>query len=94
MHILDILQKPLITEKNARLQESNQYAFKVSSEATKPQIKAAVEMAYKVKVTGVNVLIVKGKEKRMGRALYNTPDWKKALVTLKAGDKIQFFEGV
>ena len=94
MHILDILRKPLITEKNARLQEAGQYAFEVSSEATKPQIKAAVETAYKVTVTGVNVMIVKGKEKRMGRGLYHTPDWKKALVTLKAGDKIQFFEGV
>ena len=94
MHILDILRKPLITEKNARLQEANQYAFEVSSDATKPQIKAAVEMAYKVTVTGVNVMIVKGKEKRMGRSLYRKPDWKKALVTLKAGDKIQLFEGV
>jgi large subunit ribosomal protein L23 len=94
MHILDILRKPLITEKNARLQEANQYAFEVSSDATKPQIKAAVETAYKVTVTGVNVMIVKGKEKRMGRSLYRKPDWKKALVTLKAGDKIQLFEGV
>ncbi|PPD58258.1 50S ribosomal protein L23 [Dehalogenimonas etheniformans] len=94
MHILDVLKKPLITEKNARLQEANQYAFEVSSEATKPQIKAAVESAYKVTVTGVNVLTVKGKEKRMGRGLYRAPNWKKALVTLKAGDKIQFFEGV
>jgi len=94
MHILDILHKPLITEKNARLQEASQYAFEVSTEATKPQIKAAVELAYKVKVTSVNVMVVKGKERRMGRGLYHTPDWKKAVVTLKAGDKIQFFEGV
>jgi len=94
MHILDILHKPLITEKNARLQEANQYAFEVASSATKPQIKAAVESAYKVKVTGVNIMVVKGKERRMGRGLYRTPDWKKALVTLQAGDKIQFFEGV
>ncbi|APV43557.1 large subunit ribosomal protein L23 [Dehalogenimonas formicexedens] len=94
MHILDVLKKPLITEKNARLQEANQYAFEVADEATKPQIKAAVETAYKVTVTGVNVIVVKGKEKRMGRGMYRSPDWKKALVTLKAGDKIQFFEGV
>ena len=94
MHILDILHKPLITEKNARLQEASQYAFEVSTEATKPQIKAAVELAYKVKVTSVNVMVVKGKERRMGRGLYHTPDWKKAVVTLKAGYKIQFFEGV
>ena len=94
MHILDILHKPLITEKNARLQEANQYAFEVSTVATKPQIKAAVELAYKVKVTGVNVMVVKGKERRMGRGLYHTPDWKKAVVTIKTGEKIQFFEGV
>ena len=94
MQILDILRKPLITEKNARLQEAGKYAFEVAANATKPQIKAAIESAYKVKVTGVNIMVVKGKEKRMGRGLYMTPDWKKALVTLKAGDKIQLFEGV
>lgn len=94
MQILEVLKKPLITEKNARLQEAGKYAFEVAGGATKPQIKAAVEAAYKVTVTGVNVIVVKGKEKRMGRGLYRKPDWKKALVTLKPGDKIQLFEGV
>jgi large subunit ribosomal protein L23 len=94
MQILDVLKKPLITEKNARLQEAGKYAFEVAADATKPQIKAAVEAAYKVTVTAVNVIVVKGKEKRMGRNLFHKPDWKKALVTLKPGDKIQLFEGV
>ncbi|KTB47483.1 LSU ribosomal protein L23P [Dehalogenimonas alkenigignens] len=94
MQIFDVLRKPLITEKNARLQATGKYAFEVAAEATKPQIKTAVEAAYKVTVTGVNVIMVKGKMKRMGRGLFRTPDWKKALVTLKAGDKIELFEGV
>ncbi|PVV83458.1 50S ribosomal protein L23 [Dehalogenimonas alkenigignens] len=94
MQIFDVLRKPLITEKNACLQATGKYAFEVAAEATKPQIKTAVEAAYKVTVTGVNVIMVKGKMKRMGRGLFRTPDWKKALVTLKAGDKIELFEGV
>jgi large subunit ribosomal protein L23 len=94
MQLFDILRKPLITEKNARLQEIGKYAFEVTDGATKPQIKAAVEAAYKVKVTGVNIIRVKGKMRRMGRDLFRTQDWKKALVTLAPGDKIELFEGV
>jgi len=94
MQILDILRKPLITEKNARLQEAGKYVFEVSDNATKPQVKSAVETAFKVTVTDVNIIRVKGKMKRMGRELFRTPDWKKALVTLKPGDKIELFEGV
>jgi large subunit ribosomal protein L23 len=94
MQLFDILRKPLITEKNARLQEANKYAFEVTEDATKPQIKAAVEAAYKVKVTAVNIIRVKGKMRRMGRNLFRTQDWKKALVTLSPGDKIELFEGV
>jgi len=94
MQLFDILRKPLITEKNARLQEAGKYAFEVTEDATKPQIKAAVEAAYKVKVTGVNIIRVKGKMRRMGRNLFRTQDWKKALVTLSPGDKIELFEGV
>jgi large subunit ribosomal protein L23 len=94
MQLFDILRKPLITEKNARLQEAGKYAFEVADSSTKPQIKAAVEAAYKVKVTAVNIIRVKGKMRRMGRGLFRTQDWKKALVTLKPGDKIELFEGV
>ena len=94
MHLSDVLQRPLITEKNAILQAQNKYAFEVAKEATKPQIKQAVEKAFRVKVSGVNIVIVSGKTRRVGRRVYSTPSWKKAFVTLRAGDKIEFFEGV
>jgi len=94
MHLFDVLKRPLVTEKNTTLQAQNKYAFEVVKEATKPQIKQAVEKAFRVKVIDVNVIKVAGKAKRVGRRLYNTPPWKKALVTLRAGDKIEFFEGV
>ena len=94
MHIYDVIRRPLITEKSTRLQEINDYAFEVDGKATKKQVKDAVEMAFKVKVLKVNILNVKGKEKRMGRRLIITPTKKKAIVTLASGDKIQYFEGV
>jgi len=94
MHLFDVLQRPLITEKNTVLQAQNKYAFEVAKEATKPQVKQAVEKAFRVKVAEVNVINVAGKTKRVGRRLHNTPPWKKAIVTLRAGDKIEFFEGV
>jgi len=94
MHLFDVLKRPLVTEKNTILQAQNKYAFEVVKEATKPQIKQAVEKAFRVKVVAVNVVKVAGKTKKVGRRLYNTPPWKKALVTLRAGDKIAFFEGV
>ena len=94
MHLFDVLQRPLITEKNTILQAQNKYAFEVAERATKPQIKQAVEKAFRVKVAEVNVVRVTGKTKRIGRHLHNTPPWRKAIVTLRAGDKIEFFEGV
>jgi large subunit ribosomal protein L23 len=94
MHLFDVLQRPLVTEKNSILQMQNKYAFEVAKEATKPQIKQAVEKAFRVKVINVNTSRVVGKTKRIGRRLYSTPSWKKALVTLRDGDKIEFFEGV
>ena len=76
------------------LQERGGYAFEVASKATKPQIKAAVEKAFKVKVIKVNVMTMPGKMKRIGRRFVMTPSWRKAVVTLSPGDKIEFFEGV
>jgi large subunit ribosomal protein L23 len=94
MHLYKVLQRPLITEKNSSLQAQGKYAFEVALEANKEQIKQAVEKAFKVTVTGVNVMTVPGKRRRMrGREVMN-PSWKKALVTLKSGDKIELFEGV
>jgi len=94
MHLYDVLRRPLITEKSTVLQEQNKYAFEVAKEATKPQIKQAVEKAFNVKVTAVNVMTVPGKRRRVGRRMILTPSRRKAIVTVKAGDKIGFFEGV
>jgi large subunit ribosomal protein L23 len=94
MHLYEILRRPLITEKNTIMQAQNKYAFEVAKEANKPLIKQAVEKAFKVKVTEVNVTKVSGKTRRVGRHLVQTPPWKKAIVTLQPGDKIVFFEGV
>lgn len=94
MHLYEVLRRPLITEKNAALQAQGKYAFEVAGEANKPQIKQAVEKAFKVKVTAVNVITVPGKMRRVGRRRVLTQSWKKAVVSLKPGDKIEFFEGV
>ncbi len=94
MHLYEVLRHPLITEKNTGLQAGGKYAFEVAREANKPQIKQAVEKAFKVKVTAVNVLTAPGKTRRVGRRQVLTHSWKKAIVTLKPGDKIEFFEGV
>jgi large subunit ribosomal protein L23 len=94
MHLYRVLHRPLITEKNSALQAQGKYAFKVAEEANKEQIKQAVEKAFKVTVTGVNVMTVAGKRRRMRGREVMSPSWKKALVTLKPGDKIELFEGV
>jgi large subunit ribosomal protein L23 len=94
MHLYEVLRRPLITEKSTALQEINKYAFEIADGANKLMIKQAVEKAFKVTVMGVNVVTVRGKTKRMGRRLVHSNPWKKAIVTLKAGDKIEFFEGV
>jgi large subunit ribosomal protein L23 len=94
MHLYEVLRRPLITEKNTELQAQSKYVFEIAEEANKPLVKQAVEKAFKVKVTGVNVVTVPGKTRRVGRRQVLTPSWKKAIVTLKPGDKIEFFEGV
>jgi large subunit ribosomal protein L23 len=94
MHLYEVLRRPLITEKSTVLQAQNKYAFEIADGANKPMIKQAVEKAFKVKVTGVNVVTMRGKTKRVGRRQVQTNPWKKAIVTLQPGDKIEFFEGV
>jgi large subunit ribosomal protein L23 len=76
------------------MQSQGKYAFEVDKGANKVQVKQAVEKAFKVNVTGVNIVTVRGREKRVGRRQVVSGSWKKAVVTLKAGDKIQIFEGV
>jgi len=94
VHLYEVLRRPLITEKSTELQVQNKYAFEIADEANKPQVKKAIENAFKVKVTGVNVVTMPGKSRRVGKRIIQTRSWKKAIVTLQAGDKIEFFEGV
>lgn len=94
MHLYEVLRRPLITEKATLLKEGDKYAFEVAKEATKPQIKEAVEKIFKVEVVKVNVITTPGKTKRMGRREVTSPSWKKAIVSLEPGHKITFFEGV
>jgi len=93
-----IILRPVISEKSMDQSTVNKYTFAVADEANKMQIKAAVEELFKVTVTSVNVLTTKRKEKsrnrRRGRQVGYTSPWKKAVVTIKAGDSIEFFEGV
>ena len=97
----EIVRRPVISEKTIDESSRGKYTFEVHGEANKIQIKAAIEELYrteKVTVVGVNVLTAKGKEKRRGtkrgRIVGRTSAWRKAVVTLAAGQKIEFFEGV
>jgi len=76
------------------LQALGKYVFEIEKEANKNEVKQAVEKAFKVNVTTVNVITVPGKTRRVGRRLVLTQSWKKAIVTLKPGDKIELFESV
>ena len=90
-----ILVKPLVTEKSMQsLQESNRVSFKVKRDANKIQVRSAVEQIFEVTVESVNMVTVRGKKKKFGRSVGQSKDWKKAIVKLKEGDKIELFEGV
>jgi large subunit ribosomal protein L23 len=90
----DVIQAPLISEKGTQLTESaNQVLFKVRPNANKIEVKQAVETLFKVKVVQVRMARYLGKVRRIGRNMGRRPDWKKAYVTLKDGDKIDFFGG-
>ncbi len=88
----EIIVRPLITEKNTNLMVYNKYSFEVLRDASKPEIKNAVETIFNVSVTKVHTINVRGKLKRRGREVGYTRDWKKAIVTLAAGDRIEIFE--
>lgn len=90
----DVIIRPLVTEKTTRMMEENKYTFLVPLTANKVQIRQAVEQIFKVKVTDVNTMRVLGKVKRMGRTKGKRPDYKKAIVKLAPGQRIEFFEGV
>jgi large subunit ribosomal protein L23 len=90
-----IVLKPLVTEKGSKLREaSNKYLFRVANDANKLEIKSAVEKIFNVKVKGVQTSIAHGKVKRLGTFSGKRPDWKKAIVTLEAGQTIDLFEQV
>ncbi|MBP5857173.1 50S ribosomal protein L23 [Marivibrio halodurans] len=90
----DVIVAPVITEKATNVSEHNQVVFKVAKDATKPEIKAAVEKLFDVKVTGVNTLVVKGKTKRFRGRPGRRSDWKKAVVSLAEGSSIDVATGV
>ena len=94
MQLYEVLRRPVITEKSTALKDRNRYVFEVLPKANKNQIKEAVEKAFKVKVEAVNTMAMPGKTRRVGRRQVLTPSWKKAIVTLREGHKIEFFEGV
>lgn len=88
------LKRPLITEKSTAKQgEANQYFFEVDKKATKHDVRYAVESIFNVSVTSVRTLNVPGKRKRVGKNVGMTSDWKKAIVTLKEGERIEILEG-
>jgi large subunit ribosomal protein L23 len=90
----EVIQAPLVTEKGSLLGEkTNQILFRVKRDANKIEVKQAVETLFKVKVTKVRLARYLGKIKRVGRNSGRLPEWKKAYVTLKEGDKIDFFGG-
>jgi large subunit ribosomal protein L23 len=95
MLVHDVLLRPVISEKSMAQTERNNYTFAVRRDANKFQIKAAVEAEFKVDVVGVRVLTVKPKEKRRGRRTPGmVPGWRKAVVTIAEGQKIELFEAV
>lgn len=94
MKIHDVIKGPIITEKLDHAREKfRQYSFIVDKKATKYDVARAVETLFKVSVEGVRTNIVRGKTKRVGRSIGKRPNFKKAVVTLKEGDKIELFEG-
>lgn len=90
----DILRRPIITEKGTLQLEQSKYTFEVDKRANKHQIADAVEAAFKVDVVTVNVSTVPGKRRRVGKRYGILPEWKKAVVTIKEGQRIDVFEGV
>lgn len=90
----EIIKRPLITEKTSIQKElANQLTFEVDRRANRIEIKRAIETAFKVRVASVQTMQVKGKVKRRGRNVGKRRDWKKAIVTLMPGERIDFFEG-
>jgi large subunit ribosomal protein L23 len=97
LNAFNTIIRPVVSEKSTLLGDQGKYVFEVAPEANKIQIKRAVEEAFankKVQVDSVNIVHVSGKERRRGRSIGYTRSWKKAIVTLRAGQRLDLFEGV
>ena len=96
MNVYQVLKRPILTEKSDYQRDDNQYVFEVQRSANKLQIKEAVETIFDVQVLKVNTMVMKPKRRRLGRKYIQTrPAWKRAVITLAPGERIQeFFEGV
>ncbi len=95
MDIYNVIKEPHVAEKgNLQKELFNQITFKVDKRANKVEIKKAVERLFKTKVLDIKTLNIKGKKRRVGRNMGKRPDWKKAIVRLAKGEKVEFFEGL
>lgn len=94
MNISEVLLRPTITEKSTLLQEEGQYTFEIAPKANKTLVKQAIEKNFGVTVVAVNITVNRGKRKRYGPRFKKRPDVKKAVVTLRAGDRIDLIEGL
>jgi large subunit ribosomal protein L23 len=96
MNIYQVLRRPILTEKTDYQRDDNQYVFEVARQANKLEIKEAVETVFDVEVVKVNTMIMKPKRRQLGRkSIVTKPAWKRAIVTLAPGERIQeFFEGI
>lgn len=92
MDARQIIIRPIVSEKSFEMIELNRYTFEVAKTASKPQVARAIEEIFGVTVTNVNTMRVNGKPRRLRHSAGKTKDWKKAIVTLKAGDSIEFFQ--
>jgi len=93
-NMYQVIKRPILSEKTTlQKEETNKITFEVDPRANKIEIKQAVEKIFKVKVNNVHTMMVRGKVKRQGRFSGKRPDWKKAIVSLKPGDKVSFLEG-
>lgn len=94
MELIKVLKQPIVSEKSFASADKDQYVFLVEKNATKIEVAQAVEKAFKVHVINVNTITVKGKVKRFGRVLGRRKDYKKAIVTIQKGEKIEDFKGI
>ena len=93
MNLYDVVRRPVITEKSTALSEEGRYTFEVAAGVSKARVKEAIESVFGVSVRQVNVMSIHGKRKRFGGKLKAKPSWRKAIVTLTKGEKIELFGG-